>query len=495
MENGNVRLKRPFVLASIMLAMFLSAIEATIVATAMPSIVADLQQFSLYSWVFSAYLLTSSVTVLLFGKLADIYGRKPIFILGIIIFLCGSTLAGSSHSMAFLIFSRLIQGVGAGALMPVATTIIGDIYSKEERGKVQGYLSAVWGISAIIGPMIGSFFVEFLHWRYVFWMNIPLGIIALIGILLFFEETIQKQRQSVDYTSFIMMMCALTAFMYLLVESNRLLSWDSWQMYILITIIMMTSVLFYLRQRQMSEPILPVQLWRVRLILIANITSLLTGAVMISISSYLPTFVQAVMDKSALIAGFTLTTMSISWPLASTVSGIILFKVGFRKISIIGGICLVIGSAMFVFLHVYPSLIIAASASFFVGVGMGMTSTAFIVSIQTTVSWKVRGIATAMNMFMRSIGSAIGVAFLGGILNYYLTVKLSDISIDGEPLHIDMIDQLLQTTELNEMSAEVLSVLKLTLSSSLQIIYATVCIVAIMALFFILLLPRQKDSI
>src|SRR5699024_6218674 len=213
---GNT-LKRPFVLASVMLGMFLSAIEATIVATAMPSIVADLQNFSLYSCVFSSYLISSSAIVLIFGKLADINGRRPIYVIGICIFLTGSILAALSSSMIILISARFVQGIGAGALMPVATTIVGDIYTKAERAKVQGYLSSVWGISAILGPLIGAFFVEVLNWRFVFWMNIPLGLLSMIGIMIFLHENIKKEKRSIDYIGTILMIISISVVIYILV--------------------------------------------------------------------------------------------------------------------------------------------------------------------------------------------------------------------------------------------------------------------------------------
>lgn len=492
MNDQHARLKRPFVLASIMLATFLSAIEGTIVATAMPSIVADLEQFSLYSWVFSAYLLTSSVTVLLFGKLADLFGRKPIFIFGIVVLLLGSTLAGSSTTMPFLIFSRLIQGIGAGALVPVATTIVGDIYTKEERGKVQGYLSSVWGISAIAGPLAGSFFVEFADWRYVFWMNIPLGLIAIFGIILFFKEDVVREKTKINYMSFVYLIGFLSSFMYILVEAGSTYAWTSGVILSFIAMTLIFLTLFIYNQKRASDPIIPVQLWDDKLIFIANITSLLTGAIMISISSYLPTFVQGVLGKSALIAGFTLTTMSIGWPLASTISGRVLFKVGYRKISLIGAWSLLIGTSLFIILSFYPSVYIAAFASLFVGIGMGTTSTAFIVSIQTEVAWRVRGIATATNMFMRSIGSAIGVAFLGGLLNSHLQKELAGITIEGKQVTADIMDQLLTDESLAGLSTDMISLLQSVLQTGLSKVYLTVFIIAIISFIFIYFLPKER---
>src|SRR5690625_2033031 len=230
--------KRQLVLASVMIGMFLSAIEATIVATAMPNIVADLGGFSLYSWVFSAYLLTMATTVLIFGKLSDVFGRKPIYIIGVIVFLSGSTLSGFSVTMEMLIMSRFVQGIGAGALMPIATTIVGDIYNLEERAKIQGYLSSIWGISAVSGPLLGGLFVDVLNWRYVFWMNIPLGLLAVLGIYFFFHEKIEQEKQSIDYLGSILTIIMISTMMYVLVEGGLSIAWTSTTMFLLISVVL-----------------------------------------------------------------------------------------------------------------------------------------------------------------------------------------------------------------------------------------------------------------
>lgn len=295
--NANNRLKRKFILAAVMLGMFLSAIEATIVATAMPSIVADLGRFSLYSWVFSAYLLTSASTIIVFGKLADIFGRRPIYTIGTIIFLSGSILAGLSTTMMMLIIARVIQGIGAGALMPMAMTIVGDIYTKEERAKVQGYLSSVWGISAIIGPLLGGFFVKYLNWRYVFWMNIPLGIVSVSGILLFLREDIKKTKSNVNYVGSLLMISFISLLMYIFVEGGHSIRWSSPLMGSLIIVLIVLIISFILHEKRQVEPMIPLALWKSRLITIANITALTTGVIIIGVSSYLPTFVQGVLGQ------------------------------------------------------------------------------------------------------------------------------------------------------------------------------------------------------
>src|SRR5690625_597567 len=380
--------RRPFILGAVMLGMFLSAIEATIVATAMPSIVADLGDFSLFSWVFSSYLLTSSATVLLFGKLADIYGRRPIYIFGIVFFLIGSTLAGFSTTMMMLIIARFIQGVGAGALMPIAMTIVGDIYTKEERAKIQGYLSSVWGISAIIGPLVGAFFVDFLNWRYVFWMNIPLGLLSMIGIILFLKESVERSKEPIDYRGAFFLISGTSLLMLLFVETGNTIHLWSPTFFFIVLLTIVLLVTFVRHENRVPSPIMPQEIWTIKMIRLPNIVTLLTGVIMISVSSYLPMFVQGIMGESALIAGFSLTAMSIGWPLASTISGRILLKIGFRTTSLIGACFLIIGTFFFTLLPTIQHVIWAGFASFFVGVGMGMTSTSFIVAIQTTVPWE-----------------------------------------------------------------------------------------------------------
>src|SRR3954463_3541734 len=222
--------KKPLVLASVMLAMFMGAIEATIVSTAMPAIVADLGGFTLYSWVFSAYLLMNSVTVLIYGKLSDLFGRKPILTIGIIIFLIGSILCGLAGSMTTLIIFRLIQGFGAGAVTPIATTIVGDIYTTEERAKIQGYLSSVWGISAITGPAVGGLLVQYVSWHYVFWINIPLGLLSLVGLWLFLHEDVVKKKHKIDYLGAILLAITISTLMFILIEGESRWSWGSWQL-------------------------------------------------------------------------------------------------------------------------------------------------------------------------------------------------------------------------------------------------------------------------
>lgn len=480
---------RPLVLLSVMLAMFVGAVEATIVSTAMPAIASDLGGFSRYSWIFSAYLLMSTVTVLIYGKLADIFGRKPIFFIGLSFFLLGSILCGLAVSMQQLILFRLIQGFGAGAVMPIATTIVGDIYSTKERAKVQGYLSSVWGISAVSGPVIGGIIVQYFDWKYVFWVNVPLGLLAMLGIYLFLHEPVNKEKVSIDYKGAVLLASSLSIILFWLVEGGQSFERLSFVGTFLSILGVLLFILFIRVESYAENPMMPFELWRNPVILYANLVSLTTGIILIGISSYLPTYVTGVMEQPAIIAGFTLTAMSIGWPIASSVAGHLLIRFGTFTTSFAGGISLVIGSFLFLLMEAQSGPWWAAVASFFVGIGMGLTSTAFTVTIQAAVPRERRGSATAANMFMRNFGNTIGAALFGAILNSML---LTHFEKENVAFGISDINALLTEKALQQLPIDSVHVLQTALDSSLQGVYVAVAVFAVISLLLLLRLPKGK---
>ncbi|WP_342509103.1 MDR family MFS transporter [Sporosarcina sp. FSL K6-2383] len=487
--NKNKVTNRPLVLISVMLAMFVGAVEATIVTTAMPAIAADLGGFSRYSWIFSAYLLMSTVTVLIYGKLADLFGRKPILFIGLTLFLIGSILCGFAVSMEQLIIFRLIQGFGAGAVMPIATTIVGDIYTTEERAKVQGYLSSVWGISAVSGPVIGGLIVQYMNWKFVFWVNVPLGILAMLGILLFLHEPKRQQKVSIDYKGAALLTLSLSAILFWLSEGGQSFSRLSLTSIVLIVGGISLFMFFIKVERQAEDPMMPFAIWKNPVILYANLVSLTSGVILIGISSYLPTFVTGVMEQPAIIAGFTLTAMSIGWPIASSVAGHLLIRYGTFTVSFFGGLSLILGTMLFVFMDAGSGPWWAAVASFFVGIGMGLTSTSFIVTIQGAVPHERRGSATAANMFMRNFGNTIGAALFGAVLNGSLMARLEN---EKSTMGLEDVNLLLTDENREMLSKNHLFMLQDALDNSLQWVYIAVAAFAIISFLLILRIPRGK---
>lgn len=481
--------KRPLVLAALVISMFMAAIEGTIVATAMPNIVGDLGGFSVYSWVFSSFLLMQAVMTLIFGKLSDLFGRKPIFLIGVIIFLTGSLLCGLAPTMTMLIIFRIIQGIGAGAVQPVVMTMVGDMYTMEERAKIQGYLASVWGISSVAGPLLGGFIVRYSDWAWIFWMNIPLGIIGMIGVSFFFHEEVKKEKKSIDYLGSGLFFIAISALIVVLVQGGAAWAWSSPEVIILLTTFVAGSILFIWQESRVAVPMMPLGIWRNKLILIANLATLTSGMIIIGLASFLPTYVQGVMGYSAIVAGFTLCTMSIGWPISATVAGHLVLKIGFRKTAILGGTALLIGGLLFVFLDPEKGPIYAGFSSFVVGIGMGLSSTTFIVSIQNSVDWKTRGVATSLNMFMRVIGSALGAAVLGGILNSRMNQALAEQ--DAE-LDISSTDALLDETTRNTLPPNTLELLQESLAGALHAVYIGLFFIGLVTFALTLFFPNLK---
>jgi EmrB/QacA subfamily drug resistance transporter len=278
--------RRPLVLVACIFAMFMAAVEATIVATAMPTIVADLGGFALFSWVFAAYLLAQAVTIPIYGRLADLYGRRRVFFVGGALFLVGSTLCGLAPSMLLLVAFRALQGVGAGAIIPVAQTIISDIYAPAERAKIQGYLSSVWGFSAIIGPLLGAFIVEHLSWSLIFWINLPIGAAAIVMLALYLPEEKLHRPHSIDFAGAALMALGIGTLMFTLLNASQL----GWWMLPLFLLSAVAVVLLIAQERRSTEPLLPLGLWRDRIILAGNVGGLAIGAAMMGTSAFLPTY-------------------------------------------------------------------------------------------------------------------------------------------------------------------------------------------------------------
>jgi len=462
-----------------MMAIFMAAVESTIVATAMPSIVADLGGFRLFSWVFTAYLLAQAVTIPIYGRLADLYGRKPVFFAGASLFLVASTLCGLARSMEALIAFRALQGLGAGAIQPIATTIVGDIYTPAERARVQGYISGVFGVSAIIGPALGAVLVEHGSWSVVFWINLPIGLAAFAMFAAFLREEVEPRRHEVDYLGAVLLTLGAGALMMALVQGGDL---DGTAIGGLIALAALALTALVAHERRAAEPMLALKLWRNRFIAIGNLGGLTLGAVMMGITAFLPTYVQAVAGGSAESAGLVLTAMSITWTLGSIVAGRLMIATSYRLTAAVGAVALVAGALLLITLAPPRGVAWASTAAMLVGVGMGFCNTTFIVGVQASVGWGERGVATSSTMFMRIVGQALGAAFFGAILNLGIHRLAPDAGAAVNRLMTPALRRGLETGDLERLTSAV--------AASLHHVYLTTGLLTVVAIFLALALPR-----
>lgn len=407
-----------------MLATGLAAVDATIVATAVPQIVGDVGGFSQFPWIFSIYLVAQAVLVPVYGRLSDAFGRKPLLLLGIGVFLVGSVLCASAWSMLSLIVFRGVQGIGAGAILPLTTTIIGDLYPPAERGRIQGYVASVWGVTAVIGPALGGLFAEYWTWRGIFLVNIPLGLAAIALLHLYLHEQVEGRRHRIDIAGATVLTAGVSMLILALLEGGVAWPWTSTPSLGLFVGAALLLVVFALIERRAPEPILPPWIFGRRILLSANIAGLAIGAILIGQSSYVPAYGQGVLGYGAVPAGFAMASMTIGWPLAATLAPKVYLRIDYRPTALLGGVFTILGCLLLaLFVHEHSQLWRVALSSFVLGIGMGFASVSTVVAVQSVVGWNRRGVVTGSNMFIRTLGSAVGIAVFGSIANTTLAER------------------------------------------------------------------------
>lgn len=404
---------------ALFIATFLAAIEGTIVSTAMPKITGELHGLEQYSWVISVYLLATVIGTPIYGKLADLYGRKSVFMTGALIFLAGSMLSGLSQTMEQLILFRVVQGLGAGALITVPYTIIADIYPFEQRGKVLGWTASIWGIAGIAGPPVGGLLVDYVSWRAIFYMNLPFGMIALTLFHLSFRESFERRKRHIDYPGIVTFAGGMFCFLYALTllggETGTPVSRTGTLLWLAGAAVLLTA--FFIAERRSPEPIVPLGLFRIRTISTANADSFLICVINVAAIFYVPLWIQGVYGESATYSGLAMIPLSVGWPLGSIVAGNLMAKIGMRRLSITGALFLIAGSAGFATMTASTPVWMLMIFTFLAGMSFGLSLTSFTVAIQSAVGWEVRGSATAMNNFIRNLGQTIGIAVFGMMLH------------------------------------------------------------------------------
>ncbi len=422
-------------IAALMLATALTALDVTIVGTALPTIVGSLGGAELYAWSVTTYLLTSTVTVPLYGRLADIYGRKPIFNVGIVIFLIGSLACGLAATMDQLIAFRAVQGVGAGALLPMGMTIIGDTFTVAERARVQAFLVSVWGTSSVLGPAAGAAIVSYLPWGWVFLINIPVGLIALAVLGANYHERVVRRNRSIDIAGVVTLSASVSLLMYAFEVGFRTEGMG------LLALAGVLLLLFVAIERRASDPIVPMSILVRPVIGVGYLASVILGAVQFGVGSFVPLFVQGAMGGTAASVGAVVTPMAIGWPLGAIISGRLIVQHGYRRILIAGMAAVAVGSASLLRLNAQSSLVEVFVAVGVIGLGMGLTNPPIVIAFQNAVDWGQRGIVTSLGQFFRTIGGALVVALMGAILNLELAWRLgTDASADVGTLVSNLLD-------------------------------------------------------
>ncbi|MGD2120496.1 MAG: MDR family MFS transporter [Gemmatimonadota bacterium] len=477
MEAGR---SRKLVTGALALAMFLAALEATAVGTAMPTVVADLGGVSRYSWVFSAYLLASTTTVPMYGKLADLFGRLRIFTISVFLFLLGAGLCGLAQTFPQLILFRAVQGLGAGGVMPVAITVVGDIYSLEERGRVQGVFSAVWAVSSLVGPAAGGLITDFLSWRWVFLINLPFGVISVVMLHLFLREEPIRSKRQLDLLGTVSLTVAIAVLLLALLEGTERWGWGDPRNLGMIAFAFGGLLFFLWQEKRAPEPMLPLDLFQNRVIAVASAGGFLMGTVLFCAAAFVPMFTQGVLGGTAVDAGMTLAPMSIGWPIASTTSGWLLTKRGYRPFILAGGVMGVVGCGLLAAVDPTSGRGPVMLAMFFLGLGLGFLSTPYLLAVQNAVPKRQRGVATSSVQFFRTIGGSIAVAALGALLNAHLAANLAG---DADP------NVALNPVLREGVPAEILADVVTALDGGLGSIYLVMTVMALMGLAMGLLFP------
>jgi EmrB/QacA subfamily drug resistance transporter len=420
------------IMSALMLTMLLAALDQTIVSTALPKIASDLHGLSKYSWVATAYLLTSAVSTPLYGKISDMFGRKKIFQTAIVIFLIGSVLCGLAQNMNQLIVFRGLQGLGAGGLMVLVLTIIGDIVTPRQRGRYQGYFGAVFGISSVVGPLLGGLFTDNLTWRWVFFINIPLGALALFAIATRLHLPVHKTQHKVDYAGAGLLATSVVSLLLATVWGGVDYAWLSPQIIGLFTTFVIGTLLFIWRENMAAEPIIPMRLFRNPVFRVSTILSLLVGVIMFGALIFLPEYQQIVRGDSATKSGLMLLPLIAGLMVSSTTSGRLISKFGrYRVFPIAGSLCLIASFWLFSHITADTNRVILGAWMALLGLGIGQIMPVLTLAVQNGVERKDLGTATSSVTFFRSIGSSLGAAMFGAILTTRLTYHLNQTLPQG----------------------------------------------------------------
>jgi EmrB/QacA subfamily drug resistance transporter len=486
---------------ALLVTVLVSAMDITVVSTVLPTIVGELGGLALYSWSFSAYLLTSTTTLPLYGKLADVYGRKPLFFWAMALFLLGSLLCGLATSMELLIAYRAVQGLGAGGLMTLTITLAGDLFPADERPKIQAAISAVWGLAAIVGPGVGIAIVAYTSWRWVFWLNLPVGLVASAILARSLHERVTPRRHHVDYAGAALLTAGVGALLAALVEGGQGGFASPMVLALLGASALLLGLLAWVEARA-PEPVVPLTLLRGRLQGLASLAAFVLGACVYSVSTYLPLFVQGTQGGTPFEVGVVTGAMSLSWTGGSLAAGRTVRWLSFRATALAGMAVLVASGVLLARMTVDTAFSTVVVASLVAGLGMGLCSTPLIVMVQNAVDWEQRGVATAAQQFFRSIGGTLWVSLQGTVLAATVGSALAaaGVALPGggggaaRQVRLGELNAMLDPATRATLPPEQVRVLADVLADGLQPVFLLYLAATVAGLVVIALLPHDRLS-
>jgi EmrB/QacA subfamily drug resistance transporter len=468
------------VTAGIMLSLFLASMESTVVATAMPTIVGQLGGLEHYSWVFSAFMLASTTAVPLYGKLSDIYGRRKLYVSAMALFLIGSIWCGLANSMTSLIFARALQGIGAGGIMPLAFILIGEMFTLEQRAKMQGLFSGVWGVSSIVGPLLGGFLVDQLSWHWIFYINVVPGLLAA-GLVAFAwrdHHSHGKERPAIDYAGAALLTVSVVMLLLGLMGSGT----SSW---ILISGAVVLFVALLWVERRAADPVLPLPLFGDRLFSTATAHGILTGWALFGSVSFIPLFVQAVLGTSATQAGVTLTPLLLGWVTASIIGTRLMLNIGYRRLGLIGTASFTVGAFLMAQAGMNTSQVSLMAFCTLMGIGMGLSVPSYLIAVQTSVNRRQLGTATSTLQFSRSIGGTLGVSVMGAALSARLASNLAEANLNPE-----LVQQLLNPLPGSEVV--IAEGARAAMADGIHLVFVIAFAAAALAMVTVFFTPRKE---
>jgi len=493
---------RVLVLTAALLAVFLGALDALIIGAAMPTIIADLGGLELYSWVFSAYMLTRTIALPLFGKLADLYSSKKLFVFAVGTFLMGSLLAGMVDSMPQLVFLRALQGIGAGGNFALAYIVVSEVSSPEERGRMMGLISFVWGVSSVLGPIMGGFIVTYLTWPWVFYINLPVGALAVFFILRYFQESRQKKSgATVDYLGAFALTTSILALLFAFLLLGEAHVWYSPDLIALVVLSASAGGLFCYAEKRASEPILPLHFLRTPGFTLPNGAAFCSSFAIFSLLAFLPLFIQGTLGRTAAELGLVMVPLSLGWSAGALVCGFVVNRLGEKLSGVVGAILMFVSIALTLTFNSDTGLFYFSMVVCPIGIGMGFVSVSTLLKVQNSLHEKDLGIATSSQQFARTLGGTIGIGFSGALVSHYIDKSIN--SLLNSPLRSeippDMATKLSQNLQeflrpeiVGSLSSKAITAIRASIGEGVEAVFWTALLVSSLSIIMCKMMPERK---